>query len=214
MSQDTVSTSNSTSVEPQTRVRSSTILNDDNFGVWTWNLKYNLKTLGVYDCVKTRGQGTQAQKDQAMLEIISTISDKIKMRVSYCEDPFELFRAIEAPFTNKTSFQATSLHMRLSSFKFKSSQLIPEGISEVQNIVSKLKNLGENVSDHMVEGIVLAALPPSFRTFVTVWKGINPAERTISNLFTRIMAEVEDNRLFSSREDKALFTRRNGNKLG
>jgi len=80
--------------------------------------------------------------------------------------------------------------------------------------VSKLKNLGERVSDHMIEGFVLAALPSSFRTFVTVWKGIGESERTLSNLFNRILAEIEDNKLFHVREDKALLIRgrRTGNK--
>ena len=66
----------------------------------------------------------------------------------------------------------------------------------------------------MIEGIVLAALPSSFGTFVTVWKGIGESERTLSNLFNRILAEIEDNKLFHVREDKALLIRgrRTGNK--
>lgn len=194
-------------IETKTRVRPSTILGDDNFGVWKWNLKYNLKTLGVYECVTRPDYGTPQQQDEAMLEIISSIDDKNKTRVSYCKTPYELYQAIESFYTNKTSFQATSLHMRLSSFRFKSGQ-IAEGISDIQNIVARLKNLQEPVSDHMVEGIVLAALPPSFRTFITVWKGITTNERTLANLFNRIMAEVEDNRLFHNRDDKALFIRK------
>ena len=212
MSQEASQSSNQVpdnqSSETKTRIRPVTILNDDNFGVWVWNLKYNLKTLGVYNCVLNPELGTQDQKDEAMLEIISSISDKIKMRVSYCKNPHQLFTSIESLFTNKTSFQATSLHMRLSSFKFRSGQHIPEGISELQNIIAKLKNLGEVVSDHMVEGVVLAALPASFRTFITVWKGISQEDRTLANLFNRILAEVEDNRLFSGREDKALVVHR------
>jgi len=149
-----------------------------------------------------------------MVEMTSTINDKIKIKLSHCTSPFELYQAIELIYTNKTSFQVTALHMRLSSFKFNSTDFISEGISELQNIVSKLKNLGERVSDHMIEGIVLAALPLSFRTFVTVWKGIGESERTLSNLFNRILAEIEDNKLFHVREDKALLTRgrRTGNK--
>ena len=103
-----------------------------------------------------------------------------------------------------TSFQATSLHRRQSSFRFKSRQQIPEGISEIQNVISELKNLGQTVSDHKVKGIVLAALLQSFHTFITVWKGIAPSDRTLPNLFNRILAEVEDNRLFNQRDDKAL----------
>lgn len=190
-----------------TRNRLVTVLTDDNFVVWKWNLRYTLKALGLYDCVTVRGAGTPAQQDDAMLEIISTLDDKIKIKVAHCLTPYDLFQAIESIYTNKTSFQVTALHMRLSSFKFASSTKISEGVSEIQNIVSKLKNLGENVSDHMIEGIVLAALPSSFRTFITVWKGMSEGERTLSNLFNRIMAEIEDNKLFNVRDDQALYTR-------
>lgn len=191
--------------ESKSRTRQITVLNDDNFGVWKWNLKYNLKTLGVYECVTNPDQGTQAQKDEAMLEIISSIDDKIKQRVSYCKDPYTLYTDIEKLYTNKTSFQATSLHMQLTNFKFKSAQHIPDGIGVIQNLIARIKNLGESISDHMIEGIVLAALPSSFRTFVSVWKGVPASERTLTNLYARIMAEVEDNRLFNLRDDKALF---------
>lgn len=188
-----------------------TILGEDNFSVWKWSLKYELKALRLYECVTKKDNGTQEQRDQAMLEIISSIDDRIKIKVAHCKDPFDLFQAIEAIYTNKTSFQVTALHMRLSSFKFENAANISEGISEIQSIVSKLKNLGETVSDHMVEGIVLAALPSSFRTFVTVWKGMSAEERTLSNLFNKILAEVEDNKLFNQREDNALLTRRRKN---
>lgn len=198
-------------VASKSRTRPVTILTDDNFNVWKWNLKYNLKSMNVYECICKEDTGTEKQQDEAMLEIISTLDDKIKIKVSHCKKPFELFQAIEAIYTNKTSFQVTALHMKLSSFKFKSSEQISQGISEIQSIVSKLKNLGETVSEHMVEGIVLAALPSSYRTFVTVWKGMGASERNLGNLFNRILAEVEDNKLFNTREDKALFIQNKNN---
>lgn len=195
-------------VADRMRTRQLTILGEDNFNVWKWSLKYNLKSLKLYECICSPNTGTQEQQDEAMLEIICTLSDNIKIKVSHCKNPYDLFQAIESIYTNKTSFQVTALHMQLSSFKFKNSEEISQGISEIQSIVSKLKNLGETVSEHMVEGIVLAALPSSFRTFVTVWKGMSAAERTLSNLFNRILAEVDDSKLFNDREDSALYAHR------
>lgn len=189
------------------RARTVTILQEDNFGVWKWNLKYNLKTLGLYDTVTTKNVINEENDNQAMFEIISTLGEKVKSRVSHCKTAFELYEAIEAIYTNKTSFQITSLNMKLSNFKFKSVDAIGEGLNEIQNIVTKIKNLGDPISDKMVEGVILSALPPSFRTFVTVWKGINENERTLPNLMNRITAEIEDNKLFNVREDKALVAK-------
>jgi len=58
------------------RSRKVTILDDDKFGVWKWNLKYTSKALGSYECVM-RDTGTVEQKDESMVEIVSTIDDEI-----------------------------------------------------------------------------------------------------------------------------------------
>lgn len=173
-----------------------TILDDDNYGVWKWALKYNLKALGYYDCLVNPELASNEQKDAIMDIIISTISDKVKTRVSHCNDPQSLIMAIEAIFSNKTSFKATDLHMKLAKFKFISSEHISEGLSYIQKTVSSIRNLGEVISDRHIEGIILCALPPSFRYFITVWKGINADDRTLDNLVNRLNAEVEDNKIF------------------
>lgn len=182
-----------------------TILNEDNFAIWKWSLKYNLKSLGLYESLINPSNATQEQWDAAMFEIISTISDKVKIKVAHCRTPRDLYEAIETLYVNKTSFQVTDLHMRLASFKFTSTQHISDGLSKIQNIVSKLKNLNEPVSDHLVEGIILKALPESFRIFITVWKGLNSSERTLPNLMNRLLAEVEDNKIFENKQNRALM---------
>lgn len=188
-----------------------TMLNEHNFSIWKWTLKYNLKALQLYECLVNPDNTSSEQNDAAMFEIISTINDKVKIKVTHSKTPLELYRNIEALYTNKTSFQVTDLHMKLTNFKFKSIEHISEGLSHVQNLVAKLKNLDEKISDHMVEGIILGALPSSFRTFITVWKGLNPADRNLTNLTNRLMAEVEDNKIFTSGHSRALMVQENKN---
>lgn len=201
------------------RSRHVTILGDDNFGIWKWTLKYNLKALSLYDYVaKEDAHKVDPSKDaEAMFEIISTISDKIKNRVVHCKTAFELYDYIEAMFTNQTAFKTTDLHMKLVNFKFKSADKISEGLSELQTIRSQLENLEEKVSDPMIEGVILSALPPSFKTFVTVWKGRVDTERTVNNLMRNLTSEAEDMKLLNNREDKALVGNTHapsGNKQG
>lgn len=186
------------------RPHNITILNDDNFNIWKWELKYNLKTLGLYDVIVDPSKFDQKLDDQAMYEVIGTLSDKVKNKVSHCKTAADLYRAIESIYSNKTSFQVTSLNMKLANFKFKSVDKISDGLSEIQSIVNKIKNCGEQISDKMVEGVILAALPEHFRTFITVWKGINESERTLTNLISRIMAEVDDCKTFNQKDNSAL----------
>ena len=49
------------------RARAVTILTDNNFGVWKWNPKYNLRSLGMYDCLVNPTRTSSA----AMLQIQS-----------------------------------------------------------------------------------------------------------------------------------------------
>lgn len=200
--------------EPRGRTRNHnvTVLTDDNFGVWKWNLKHILISLDLYTIV-TDGTDDIAKDSQAMFEIISTLSEKVKNRVSHCQTSQELYLTIESIYSNKTAFQITSLNMKLANFKFKTTGQISDGLSEIQAIVAKIKNLGEQISDKMIEGVILSALPPSFRTFVTCWKTIGQEERTVPNLINRIMAELEDNKVFNIREDKALVTNSKFNQL-
>jgi len=76
-----------------------------------------------------------------MVAMISTIDDKIKIKLSYCQTPYEVYLAIGSIYTNETSFEVTALHIKLSSFKFQSMDKVSEGISEIQYVVPKLENL-------------------------------------------------------------------------
>lgn len=189
-----------------TRNGNITILGDDNFRDWKWHLKFHLKALDLYDAVVTKDYPDIRKDEEAMYEIICTLSDKIKCRVSHCSKAYELYGTIESIYSNKTAFSLTELNMRLTNYKFKNIDQINQGISVIQTIVGKIKNLGESVSDRMLEGILLAALPPSFKTFVTVWKGVTESERTVQNLINRIQAEAEDMKTFA-KDDKALFAK-------
>ena len=62
----------------------------------------------------------------------------------------------------------------------------------METTAAKLKLLGENISDDSLMSAILRALPSQFKTFISIWKGTAAADRTIDNLLTRLMAEVED----------------------
>lgn len=190
------------------RGQNITRLENDNFVVWKWNLKCNLKSLGLYDSILSDNWGSERERADAMMEIVSSLGEDVKVKLTHCRKPFELYNAIEALYVDKTAFQRTSLLMKLTNFKFESTAKITQGISTIQELVARLKNNGENVSDQLVEGIVLSALPPLFRTFITVWKAQPEVERTLTNLYSKIQAEVEDNKIMNLREDKALVALR------
>lgn len=87
----------------------------------------------------------------------------------------------------KLHFKQRLCTKKLSNYKFRLPDDISDGLSEIQSLVTQLRGLGETISDKMVEEVILSALPSSFRTFVTVWKGIDVKERSVTNLINRIM---------------------------
>lgn len=49
------------------RARTVTILAEDNFNIWKWNLKYNLKSLGLYECITKKEEDRESSRsDEAV----------------------------------------------------------------------------------------------------------------------------------------------------
>jgi hypothetical protein len=59
-------------------------------------------------------------------------------------------------------------------------------ISKVENIVERLRQLGEPIPDSMVMTKILNTLPSSFSHFVSAWDSTPKAEKTRDNLTARL----------------------------
>lgn len=62
-------------------------------------------------------------------------------------------------------------------------------ISDLQNIVFKLKSINSEVDDSMLMSKILSALPEQYKHFISAWDSANKNEKTLSNLTSRLLME-------------------------
>lgn len=177
-------------------------LEKHNYTIWKIHTTNVLQVKDLYEAVQYETPDTIKER-QARALLTSALSEDNQMKVINCVSAHKIWKRLEALYENKSSFERENLLNKLHSYKIRSAKDISKSVSEMENIAAKLRLLGENVSDESIMSAVLRALPPQFKTFITVWKGTSSAERTIENLLTRLMAEVCD----EETEPKALYTK-------
>lgn len=143
--------------------------------------------------IKGIGQGSSREK-QARALLTSALSVENQMKVLSCNTSNEIWLRLESTFENKSSFERENLLSKFHSFRIKRASELSQGISQIENLAERLKLLGESISDENIMSVILRAVPASFKTFVTIWKGTAREERTLNNLITRLMAEIEDDK--------------------
>jgi hypothetical protein len=178
------------------------ILEKHNYTIWKAHTKNVLEAKGLLPAIEAELPNSTREK-QARALLTSALNSDNQMKVINCDSAFKIWKRLEAIYENKSSFEKENLLNKLHSFRISSSREISSGISQMETIAAKLRLLGEQVSDDSLMSAILRALPRQFSTFITVWKGTAAAERTIENLLTRLMAEVED----SEPRESALYSK-------
>lgn len=179
------------------------ILEKKNYTVWKAHMKNIMEAKGLWDAVQSETVAT-TKETQARALLTSALSDDNQMKVINCDTAHKIWKRLEALYENKTSFEKEHLLSKLHSYKITSASGISNAISDMESIAAKLKLLGEDVSDESLMSAILRALPKSFSTFISIWKGTAKSERTIDNLLSRLMSEMED----QDTEEKALVAGR------
>lgn len=178
-------------------------LGKDNYTIWKQHTKNVLEAKNLLSAVEHPTILDQGKERLARALLTSALDSDNQMKVINCNSAHAIWKRLESVYENKTTFEAQNLHNKLHSFKIQNLSQVAKSLGEIENIAHKLRLLGENVSDNAVMSAMLRALPSSFRTFITVWKGTATNERTVDNLISRIMAEVEDN---APKQESALLS--------
>lgn len=186
-----------------------TVLGEDNYVTWKWQVTMVLTTKGLYECVT--GTNSDVSKNrQAATFLASVLSQQNMQRVINCTTAQEIWTALEANFENKSSTERAMLMEKFTSFKINSLHNISKDIGEVQALAAKLKSLGAHVDDEFIVSIILKALPDSMKTWKSTWKMVNAKELKLNALVTGIMAEVNEMKV----PEDAAFIARDRPRLG
>lgn len=181
-------TSNSSNMDQKSEFKLFN-LNQENYVAWKWQFKNVMKARNLS---KVFGEESVSDSTdaQALAILGSALNEENILKIINCITFKEAWKAIEACYENKTTYEPQALYRRLNSFKISSAREVSSGISEMKGIVAQLKNLNEDVSDNCLIGAILSALPDSFSIFTTVWK--NSSDKNVDSLVSKVMAEAVD----------------------
>lgn len=182
------------------------ILRDDNYVTWKWHMTMVLDSKGLMEYVNNEDKQDHVKAKQAATLISSGLNDDNRQKVINCTTAFEIWKALEANFENKSSSERSMLLEKFHSFKIRSTRDIGKALGEIKALVAKLKQLGASVDDEAVTSVILRALPESMKEWKRTWKMINGGEVNLNKLTSGIMAEIND---MEKVENAAMFVKTN-----
>lgn len=81
-------------------------------------------------------------------------------------------------------------------------------ISQIEELVKQLSDLGQKVESSMVVTKILMSLPPSYNHFHSAWESTVEANQTLDNLRTRLMIEEKRSNSQETGEESTVFLAR------
>jgi aromatic ring-opening dioxygenase LigB subunit len=103
----------------------------------------------------------------ALNTIYNAINSKVFEQIKDLEKASEVWTRLEQTYEGTLAVKSVMLYIlkdKLTSFKIKYDESIPEIFYRLQVIVNDLKSLGEKVKDDNVSHRSLMCLPPRFKT--------------------------------------------------
>lgn len=168
------------------------ILESSNYVIWKQHTMNILEAKCLLDMVVDETAADARRERQARALLTSALSSDNQMKVINCKSAYKIWKRLEAIYENKSSFEKENLLIKFHGYQIKSLANISQNIGELESIAAKLTLFGEEISEDTLVTTILRALPRSCKTFITIWKGTPRTERTVDNLLSRLMAEVED----------------------
>lgn len=171
-----------------------------NWNVWKFQVGVLLRGLGVFEIAEATRVKPEEEIDlRAWLKkdskapslIVTRLSESIMLHVLTCTSAAEMWRKLHSVYEQKSN---TSIHMvQQQFFQLKYTQGIEMSlfISKVQEFQSKLKQLGEEISDKFVMTKILMSLPEGYDHFVSAWESTSDERQTLDNLIARLLVEEE-----------------------
>lgn len=115
--------------------------------------------------------------------------------IKNCKCAKDMWDKLHSVFEKKNETSLLLLHQKFFTFAKEHDENIVSYISRLEDLVQRLSDLGEVVSDAMIITKIIMSLPPEYNSFSSAWESAAKAERTLDNLRARLM--VEEDRMTS-----------------
>jgi len=207
------------------------LVNEESFQVWNFQLQVILKANGLHEVVNGENLLENMKNDEektawirkdakAQKLIVMSIDKKLMLHIMNCENAREMFNKLKSIFERYSEDQICNLLQQFYSLKFEKGSDMSSHISKIENLAHRLKVLNQKVDDKMIMSKVLSTLPDNYKHFNTAWESTATAERTLTNLIARLLAEEsrgkeEEHEISFKSVEKKFYKKRfqNGNNV-
>lgn len=188
-------------------------LDGENWAVWKFQTSVILRSRGLYDIVT--GENLKPDSGTADIEkwikgdckaqeiIVTRVEPGPMTHLLSCETACEMWTKLKSVFDKESVVSVHLLQQKLFSLEF-ADQSVSTYISQLEEIQSKLKQAGEELSEKMLITKILMSLPVRFKHFRSAWESVASPNQTLSELTSRLL--IEEERLKSEENTTALAT--------
>lgn len=121
--------------------------------------------------------------------IVTSLGEDPIIHVMNCETARDMWVILEGIYEQKSQLSIQMLLESYYGFSRSEEDDIATHTSKLRNIVKRLGDLGEKISDTGVMAKILMTLPPELSHFNTSWDSTATADRTLENLISRLVTE-------------------------
>lgn len=147
----------------------------------------------------TRPPAAQNEKEleldaKAQYLIVSRLEEHIMANLTTCRNTHEIWNKLLSIYEQDSSVSKHLLHQQFYSLSFDGT--VTKFLSQIEELRSRLKAKGEELSDNMVITKVLMSLPQDYKHFVSAWESVAEESQTFNELSARLY--IEETRLTTS----------------
>lgn len=155
--------------------------NGQDFATWKFEMMQLLMAHGLEDII----DGTRVQPDgertsqtvknwikdnvKAMSLISSSIDRKQLQGLITCTTAMEMWQMLRRLYEQKSASSKLLLMQRYHEYRMNPSDSVVQHITQIQNLVSKIRDTGHRMDETDIMAKILGSLPSKYSTLVTAW---------------------------------------------
>lgn len=121
--------------------------------------------------------------------IVTALGPQPMLYIMRFDNAHDMWAKLVSVYEQKSETSVHLLQQKFFSAIMEPGDGISEHISKLEDIAQQLKDFGEAIPDSMLVSKILMTLPVEFRHFHSAWESTAVADRTLTNLTTRLMIE-------------------------
>nr|CAH7749544.1 unnamed protein product [Callosobruchus chinensis] len=186
-------------------------LSGENWVTWKFQTTVILRGRGLLEIVtgeKLKPTGDEAEKwckDDAKAQeiIVARLENGPITHILSCETSKDMWSKLKSVYDKESVVSVHLLQQEFFMMNFNNSDSVSTYISQLEELKSKLKQAGEELSEKMVITKILMSLPEKFKHFRSAWESVPVEKQSLEELTSRLL--IEEERRTSSVSDKTPF---------